>query len=91
MKESAAIEISLSLTSLCTFRILSVVYFIYTLLTASFSNMNTSVCWEASIVAVICYGFIAVRKFMENVHFQNLTLFNSQILLIETVSEIIFG
>lgn len=70
MKNSTAIKISISLTPLFTFGILSVVYFIYTLLTALFSNMNTSVCWEAGIMAVICYGFIAIRNFMENAHFE---------------------
>ena len=71
MKDSA-IEISISVTPLISFGILSSVYFIYTVLTTVFSNMNTSVCWEAGIMAVICYGFIAVRNFMENAHFENL-------------------
>ena len=61
MKESTAIKNSLSLTPLFSFGMLSVVYFTYTLLTALFSNMNTSVCWEAGILVKAVDG----RKFTE--------------------------
>lgn len=77
MKESSAIKTSISVTPLIFFGMLSSVHFTYTLLTTVFSTMNTSVCWESGIMAVICYGFIAIRNFMENAHFENLNKVNN--------------
>jgi len=72
MKNSTAIKISISLVPLFTFGLLGSVWFVCTLFTTLFSNMKTEVCWEAGILSVVCYGFIAIRNFMENAHFENL-------------------
>ena len=72
MKESSAIKISISMTPLFVLALSSMAHFIYTLILVTLSDSKTEVCWEAGIMAVICYGFISIRNFMENAHFENL-------------------
>lgn len=71
MKNSTAIKLSISTTPLYFTAILGLVWFYITLFIAMLSPNHPSVCWEAGIVGSMSYGFIAIRNFMENSHFEN--------------------
>ena len=47
-------------------------WFIFSLFLDLFTDSDWQICWPAGIMGVVCYGFIAIRNFMENSHFENL-------------------
>lgn len=72
MKNSTAIKLSISTTPLILTAISGLVWFCITLYIAICSPNHPSVCWESRILGVMSYGFITIRNFMENAHFENL-------------------
>ena len=71
MKSPSANKTSISTAPLFFMALSGYIYFFMTLLMSCFSNELVEVCWEAGILGSISYGFIAVRNFMENAHFEN--------------------
>lgn len=71
MKNSTAIKLSISTTSLFFTAIIGWVWFTI-ILVMTFTPAHSVVCWEAGILGVLSYGIIAIRNFMENAHFENL-------------------
>lgn len=71
MKSPSANKISVSTTPLFFMTISGYIYFFMTFLMSLFSNESVEVCWEGGILGSVSYGFIAIRNFMENAHFEN--------------------
>jgi hypothetical protein len=71
MKNSSAIKISITIAPLFMGCVWGTAEF-FTTSVISFFDDKTEICWESAILAAVCYGFIAIRNFMENSHFENL-------------------
>lgn len=61
-------KLALSVTPLVSFGLLGGFSFAYTCVTQWFKPEQYSICWEAGILAAVCYGFIMIHTNQLNIH-----------------------
>lgn len=65
-------KLSLSITPLVTLGLPAMLYFVFSAFCDLYSKLDISICWEAGILAAICYGFILIQTTQMNIHFENI-------------------
>lgn len=64
-------KLAFSMTPLISLGLPSMLYFVFSCFANLFSNLKIEICWEAGILAVVCYGFMMISLNQLNIHAEN--------------------